>query len=54
VLTGQKLDLLDRETELGALEDPVGSGDAGGVLAARRLRRPAYPLRAGLPAANGW
>lgn len=32
--TGQKLDLLDRNTELGALENVVGSGDAGGVLMA--------------------
>ena len=30
--TGQKLDLLERDTELGALEDLVGSGDASGVL----------------------
>ena len=30
--TGQKLDLLERDTELGALEDLVGRGDAGGVL----------------------
>ena len=32
--TGQKLDLLERDTELGALEDLVGSGDSGGVLMA--------------------
>ena len=32
--TGQKLDLLERDTELGALEDLVGSGDFGGVLMA--------------------
>ena len=32
--TGQKLDLLERDAELGALEDLVGSGDAGGVLMA--------------------
>src|SRR6266576_5390265 len=34
VETGQKLDLLERDAELGALEDLVGSGDAGGVLMA--------------------
>src|SRR5437762_13028629 len=34
VETGQKLDLLERDTELGALEDLVGSGDADGVLMA--------------------
>jgi DNA-binding CsgD family transcriptional regulator len=34
VETGQKLDLLERDTELGALENLVGSGDAGGVLMA--------------------
>src|SRR6266487_1875331 len=32
--TGQKLDLLERVAELGALENLVGSGDAGGVLMA--------------------
>ena len=32
--TGQKLDLLERDSELGALEDLVGSGDDGGVLMA--------------------
>ena len=32
--TGQKLDLLERDTELGALEDLVGSGDDGGMLMA--------------------
>jgi DNA-binding CsgD family transcriptional regulator len=34
VETRHKLDLLERDTELGALEDLVGSGDAGGVLIA--------------------
>jgi tetratricopeptide (TPR) repeat protein len=34
VETGQKLDLLERDTELGALENLVGSGDAGGVVMA--------------------
>src|SRR6266516_2665768 len=34
VETGQKLDLLERDAELGALENLVGSGDAGGVLMA--------------------
>src|SRR5438034_818206 len=34
VETGQKLDLLERVAELGALENLVGSGDAGGVLMA--------------------
>ena len=32
--TDQKLDLLERDTELGALEDLFGSGDAGGLLLA--------------------
>jgi hypothetical protein len=32
VETGQKLDLLERDTELGAFENLVGSGDADGVL----------------------
>ena len=31
---GQKLDLLECDTELGALENLVGSGDADGVLMA--------------------
>jgi DNA-binding CsgD family transcriptional regulator len=34
VETGQKLDLLERDAELGALENLLGSGDAGGVLVA--------------------
>ena len=34
VETDQKLDLLERDTELGALEDLFGSGDAGGLLLA--------------------
>src|SRR6266699_1981715 len=34
VETGQKLELLERDAELGALENLVGSGDAGGVLMA--------------------